>query len=356
MTLSTVLFIGAGDVAFRMASGLLSSRPGLRLVMADLNPEPAATRAALLGLCHTASVTFRQVDGTNPSALEALLKSVTPDLVVQSASMISPWAVIGRDHPVAHQLSSAGIAIQIPLQLPILRNVMRAVQEIGLAAPVANMSMRDILHPVLAAEGLAPTVGLGNVAIHRMRVAHQLQEIGEAPGPLRLLGHHCQVYDVMQARLPEPGERVQVYLGEDGRRSDDLAYQGKSFAAGPIYNEITAAAALPVLRALLPEASSLRFSTPAPFGLPGGYPVRVDQGDITLDLPPGVTRDDAIAWNNKQGRRDGVEKVDSDGTVYFTEAAHRAVADLDPDLAEPIQLADISGRTSRLGEVVAALK
>ena len=42
------------------------------------------------------------------------------------------------------------------------------------------------------------------------------------------------------------------------------------------YNAVTAAATLPVLEALLPGAPPLRWSTPAPDGLPGGYPVTHD--------------------------------------------------------------------------------
>ena len=62
-----------------------------------------------------------------------------------------------------------------------------------------------------------------------------------------------------------------VYVGEAGERADDLAYGGPPMQPGPRYNHVTAAAALPVLLALLPGAEPLRWSTPAPLGLPGGF-------------------------------------------------------------------------------------
>lgn len=353
-----VLFIGAGDVGLRMAGGLLAVAKPDRLVLADRNAEAVAPRAAMLGDCYGARVDFEQIDGRDKAALERLLRKVAPDLIVQCASLISPWAIIGKPHPTARILSKAGIALQIPVQLPILKNVMEAVREIGLATPVANMTMPDILHPVLDALGVAPTVGLGNVSIHHLRVRHRLVERAEYTGDemLRILGHHCQVYDVMQAKQPATeADRVRVFLGQEGARADHLAYEGVPFPAGPIYNEITAASALPVLSALLPDAERLQYSAPAPLGLPGGYPIAIENGKVALDLPPGLSADDAIAFNSYQGTRDGVERVEADGTLYFTETVKAAVADLDPALAEPIEPGRLEARTGALIDIVAGL-
>ncbi|WP_169336102.1 hypothetical protein [Actinopolyspora halophila] len=143
--------------------------------------------------------------------------------------------------------------------------------------------------PVLARLGLAPTVGLGNAAKIQLRARAALRATHpDRTMPLiRVLGHHAQVFDVMQARPPaDPEQRCWVYLGEDGQRDDTLAYRAPALAPGPRYNAVTAAAAIPVLEALLPGARPLRHSTAAPAGLPGGYPVSISDGSIALDLPP----------------------------------------------------------------------
>jgi hypothetical protein len=117
-------------------------------------------------------------------------------------------------------------------------------------------------------------------------------------------------------------------------------------------NTITAASALPVLEALLPGAAPLRWSTPAPGGLPGGYPVRIADGAVALDLPAGVSEADAIAYNEHVGRGDGIERIDDDGTVHFTDAVQHAVADLAPELAAPLAVADIPARAAFLDEIL----
>ncbi len=354
-----VLFIGAGDVGMQMANGLLAKASIDHLTLSDLNANAVAPRAAMLGNCHGVRVDFRQINGRNKAELTTLIRQADPDLIVQSASLISPWAIIGRSHPVARTLSAAGIALQIPAQLPILMNVMEVIRELGLEVPVANISMPDILHPLLATLDLAPTIGLGNVSIHHLRVRHRLLQHGDFTGneEVRVLGHHCQVYDAMKASLPkDEDERVRVFIGAAGQRNDTLAYEGTAFAAGPIYNEITAASALPVLTALLPGASRLQFSAPAPMGLPGGYPLVIDNGAIFLDLPSALSREAAIAFNQRQGERDGVARIDADGTLHFTDRVKSAMADLDAQLAEPIEPGNLVERTERLLKVVAKIK
>jgi hypothetical protein len=188
-----------------------------------------------------------------------------------------------------------------------------------------------------------------------LRVRAALRAAGpDAEAPLiRVIGHHSQLLDAMLSREPaDPADRCMVFLGEDGRRADELAYQAPPIMRSQRYNEVTAAAVIPVLHALLPGAAPLRWSTAAPGGLPGGYPVRIDNGAVTLDLPPGVDRAESIAFNEKQARGDGVERIDDDGTVHFTAAARDAAADFDPGIADPLPVADLEKRVKRLDDLL----
>ena len=110
-----------------------------------------------------------------------------------------------------------------------------------------------------------------------------------------------------------------------------------------------------MLLALLPGAEPLRWSTPSPFGLPGGFPVRIDAAKIELDLPPDVDLDEATAFCQRIAHGDGVDHVDADGTVHFTEAAQAAMAEVAPDLTEPLPIDDgeIARRAKRIFELLA---
>ncbi|NIQ38755.1 MAG: hypothetical protein GTN81_09210 [Proteobacteria bacterium] len=57
---------------------------------------------------------------------------------------------------------------------------------------------------------------------------------------------------------------------------------------------------------------------PGPEGLPGSYPVRVGRDGGRIDLPSDLTLDEAIRINEEGQRYDGIDRIDQDGTAYFT--------------------------------------
>jgi hypothetical protein len=235
--------------------------------------------------------------------------------------------------------------------------VLSAIRATGFAGPVANLSYPDVTNGILGRLGLAPTIGLGNVTMQLLRVRGALRaELGsDAELPLvRVIGHHNQVYPVMRVEPPaDPNDRVRVFLGEQGERADHLAYIGHPYTAGVVYNQVTAVACVRVVEALLPGAGTTRISAPAPFGLPGGYPVVVDDGTVTLDLPPGQDLDEVSAWQSSIARRDGVDVIAVDGTVTFTERARDAVAEVAPWLTDPLHPDEASERAERIRDLLA---
>ncbi len=283
--------------------------------------------------------------------MSKLLFTPDPDGVVLSASGRGRWAPPGQDEEGRRAVGAAGFALRLPYNLPVPLAVMQATTDAGYEGPVANVSFPDVTGAVLARLGLAPTVGLGNAAmiLLRARAALRAADPGAELPLLRVLAQHSQLSNVMQSRLPDdPAARARVYVGENGVLDDTLPYQAPPLAPSVRYNYVTAASSLPVLLALLPGAAPLLWSTPSPHGLPGGYPVRIARGEVTLDLPPGVTEEQAVRFNQQQSRADGVERIDDDGTVHFTAAAREAVAAVDPALAEPLEIGDLEARAAQL--------
>jgi hypothetical protein len=351
-----VLIVGLGDVGERLAAGLATGGRVRRLVLVSRSGAAVAAVAATVASASDCLVEPVACDAARQDEIAELFVRTRPNLVVQCAAGRGPWVLAGRADPAACAVAAAGFALRLPYQLPVLLAVMRAAREAGYTGPVANLSLPDVTGPILACLGLAPTLGLGNAAmiLMRVRAAIRAAEPDETLPLVRILGHHSQVAGVMQAHVPaEPGDRCRVYLGDRGRREDDLAYRAPALAPGVRYNHVTAAAAMPVLHALLPESAPLRWSTPAPAGLPGGYPVQIAGGLVSLDLPPGVESHDAIAFNEQMGRADGVERIDDDATVHFTPACREAVAELDPDLAAPLPISDLQTRAARLDAALA---
>jgi hypothetical protein len=350
----TVVIIGIGDMGERLAAGLAAGGRVHRLVLAGRSPA-VTTVAATLTSASDCLVEPCRLDASRAEQVANLIDRTRPDLIVHCAAVRGPWALTGRDDPAAQAVVSAGLALRLPYQLPLLLTVMRAAQGVGYDGPIANLSFPDVTGPVLRRLGLAPTLGLGNAGmiLRRVRAALRAAEPHADVPLVRIVAHHSQVFDVMQARAPiDPDERCHVHLGEDGGRADELAYRAPALSPGLRYNVVTAAAALPVLEALLPGSPPLRWSVPAPGGRPGGYPVHIADGTVALDLPPGLTPESAIHFNEHMARGDGVEHIEDDGTVHFTPASCAAVAGICPDLAAPLTIDTLTERAALLDRIL----
>lgn len=352
-----LLVIGAGDLGARLVHGLAATGSLAEIV---LGGRDAVRGGEIVAIANAGAPDCRsrfvRVDGTAPEELEDLIGTTRPDVIVQCASLLSPWALDGRDDVVARAVRAAGLAVALPMQLPIVHATMRAARAVGYAGPIANLSFPDATNVVLGRLGLAPTLGLGNVSMVALRVRAALRESRDADAPLplvRVIAQHAQIFAAMGAEAPpDPADRVRVFLGDDGDRGDALAYRGQPLPRGSGLNEVTAAAAVETILALLPGSAPARLSVPGPLGLPGGYPVRIDGGAVELDLPSGQTLADAVAFNERMGRADGVDAIADDGTLTFTASAQAAVQEVAPWLAAPLSLDEAVERAARLHQLL----
>lgn len=354
---SKVLIVGAGDVGFRIADFLAARGLARDVVLAGLALGSEGCRAAISDSSGAARVRFVELDARDTGAVETLLKQERPDVAVNSASLMSPWSLLARKDDFGKRLKSAGIGLQLPAQLPVLLSVMTAVRQTGLDILTANISFPDLTGLILKQLGLAPTIGLGNATIILGRAEAAQRRMGDAApvGRLRVIAQHAQVYDVFEGRAPvNAADRVQLWAGEGaGERHDDLAYAGPRIEAEMDTNILAAAGAVRVINGLLGTTTTF-VSAPAPAGMIGGYPVAISDGVVSLDLPDGVDIASLEQWNWNVMARDGIARVDGDGTTHFTAAAQAAVAAIDPGLCEPLRLDDLSARFERLRHAMAS--
>jgi hypothetical protein len=60
---------------------------------------------------------------------------------------------------------------------------------------------------------------------------------------------------------------------------------------------------------------------PAPGGLPGGYPVVASRSGVRIVDLPGLSREQAVAINERSHPFDGIQRIEADGSVEFTSDA-----------------------------------
>jgi hypothetical protein len=193
---------------------------------------------------------------------------------------------------------------------------------------------------MLRAEGLSPTCGIGNVAILAMRFQRLLA--GAESARLRVIGHHAQLIRSLLGEGPAP----LVLLGDRQIPAEELLLK-TGLQSGATLNYLAAATIFPILTGLL-RREAVETHAPGVYGLPGGYPVRFEEGKIRIDLPDGVSQARAVEFNVESAELEGIERVDESGTLFYTKHAQDAVAQWCPELAEPLALGVVAKRFEAL--------
>jgi hypothetical protein len=199
---------------------------------------------------------------------------------------------------------------------------MLARREAGSGARVVSLPYPDAVGPALAPLGLAPDLGAGNVA----ETAPKLARLAGPGAEVRLVMHHAvqgvafgaAAYSVSDE---EPPWAAEVRVGGErlpDERVRELFRAPLALPVGRETHELTAAATAHAVRALLSE-EPVATHAPAPAGRPGGYPVRVSRTSIELDLPDWLDEAAAVDLNERAARWDGIERIEPDGAIVFTE-------------------------------------
>lgn len=336
----TVLVVGLGDLGRRVVEGL-SERPVGRLVAAgrDLREATAVAGQAALVAALTGgprAVEPARIDLDDLGATTAELARLRPSVIVLAASRVTWWRLPERAAPVPY-------GAWLPLQLTLVRRLMEARAAAGIDAPVVALPYPDAVGPALAGVGLAPELGAGNVlemAAKLTALTAAREGVRREVVDVRLVAHHATERVAFSAfgalagggGPPGPPPVFAQVLVEGSAVPGDVVRADLTapyaLPAGRASHRLTAAATAATVCALLSDVPR-RLHVPAPGGRPGGYPVRLSRAGVALDLPEGLTEEDAVAVNAVAARWDGIEAIAPDGTVTFgpwlSDALHAAL-------------------------------
>ena len=359
-----VLVAGLGDLGGRVLE-MLAGNPRIETLLgcgqAGGRSAALVAQTALIAdtLGGAAQVGHLATDLTDRVAVAAMLHDAAPDIVVFAASRHSWW----RSPPAARALP---YGVWLPLQLSLLRTFMLAHRDASSTASVIALPHPDAAGPVLAAEGLAPHAGAGNVA----EVAAKLRLLTAAEMTchraeieVRLVLHHAAerlafpLFDVVPSGARPP------YLCQVTVRSvpvaaeviDRLLRRAYPLPGGTGSHQLTAATVVQLVDALLADRPQ-HLHVPSPAGLPGGYPVLVSSSGVELDLPAGISRSDAIAVNEQAAAFDGISAISPDGTIHYTHEATVAAHDLLGLTLRDTPIAALDEAADRLDAVLRALR
>jgi len=344
--MSRVAVLGIGDLGGSVLRILAQSPEVSHLFALDVDGARCAAEAADAAAiasyagrgAHLAAI---PVDMRNTDALAAALRRIRPDVVVNTATLQSWWAITQLPQPLWRRLEEqARFGPWLPMHLTLALTLMRALTMAGSDAAVINVAFPDAVNAVLAALDLAPTCGAGNSDLLRAGIrwaAARRLDVPVHDVAVSLLAHHFHVVyfwmglDREESLAAYPywlrvmyGDRdVTAALGAESL----WAEAGRALPRGRAIMARTAASAVEKVRHVLRDSGGLTHA-PGPAGLVGGYDIRLARAGATIVLPEGVSLPEARAMMEQAQRGDGIESIRADGSVVFTQAARAAMVDV----------------------------
>lgn len=373
---ATIVLIGLGHLGGPLLDRLAVSAAVGRVVGVSRDPDRGAARCNLARLSAAAvgvraHIEHRPADVSHPEQVAGIVEELSPDLVIHTASL-QTWWLLDLFPPAAEALKAVGFGVWLPLHLTLALRVMEGLAAVGYKGHVINAVYPDVINVVLGKLGMAPTVGVGNVdelvTKVRMVVARDLA-IGPHDLDVRLVAHHA----LQRAAFRGAKGRPSANMAAVGRRSDeelppyylwvgqkgrDLTEQADARGAllgpcplpgGPGWGGFTAASAAGLVGALLSDRT-WRMHAPGPAGLPGGYPIDVGGGKIVVSEIPDLSLDEAISINERSHRFDGIETIEEDGSVVFTEESAAVMRDALGYEGKTLRPAEAADRAAELSK------
>jgi hypothetical protein len=331
-----LLIVGGGNLCLQILQ-ILAPRNQFEFHVASRNLEGATRLCNLVRLAalqqnvdvqmHSWEMDLRESCITRNAETLAQIK---PDILLNCASLQS-WRVITQlPKETFETLDKAQFGPWLPMHLAPAHALMRAVQQGCPKCLVVNAAFPDAVNAILYKVGMAPDVGIGNIAnlipatrsaIARLAGYRPLQVC------IKLVGHHFFSHHVPRHGMPsqarDPDFSLSYWIdgqectGELGSEAIFQCVADHFRRLGGVDGQyLTAMSAVTVLENLHAD-KEVHVHGAGPHGLPGGYPLKVGMGKVLLDLPYGVAREEAIQVNESGQRQDGIDAILADGRVLF---------------------------------------
>lgn len=351
-----VLLLGTGAFAARQLFDLAATTPSpIRVLVAGRNTErlswlTVAARARAAIYARPLKVEFCKLDLESVAQIEDLLITSKPKVVVQSASAQTSAAIGAQGSAWDTLVSKAGYSVTSALQAVFTMRVAAALKSINSSAALINSSYPDVVNNFVSAADLPISCGVGNVAILSSVFAGHATE-GDLDR-IKVLAHYQTIAPWRRQASTRTETPARVWI--DDNEVDDVygRFSEVQLTPHPVI-DISAATGVPLISAMVGNREWIGH-VPGPNGLPGGYPVKLQNGHISLDLPTGITPAAAISWNSRFEEESGAaiegKRVVFSGRVF--EELHK----VSPALAKGFELREIETAAKEFAQLRSKLE
>lgn len=309
-------FSTAGTQALRIGIGARSPRKADWLALA------ANSRATAFGLGHF----FRpvEIDWSSEDQMVETLSTCRPKVIIHTATLQSSWELT-KPSAWSSLIAEGGFVLTAPMHAVLPGRLAKASRIAGIDVVLINGCYPDFVNGLLKAANCPVSVGFGNICILSTAIAAFLSL--REPGAVRMLAQwEPHVADFREPPQKRRDSKTMVWI--NGERIDHFHQRFRDIrfpsATDDDLNLLTGSLAVPMALAFL-GAQSYVGHAPGPEGRSGGYPIAIRGGKLSLDLPTGLSEDEAIAFNTRFEEAEHVRFDRSSKVVELTGPAREAI-------------------------------
>lgn len=344
-TNDTLMIVGLGQLGGRVLE-ILARFPNInKIITADFDEDYGVrkTNTALMGATYMnlyPNIEFKRINLNNIEETAETIKKVNPRIIYGAVTLQSWWVIDALPKDVFKKIYKdfCGVGPWASMHLTLVYKLMQAVKLSGVSSLVINSSFPDLTNPMLAKVGLAPNVGIGNIDLITApwrKVVSEILDIPIRSVQVYAFGHHYNTYNLGRTGtgLDAPYYVKIMVEDKDITKDFDIRELAREIpkrakrTSGTQSSWMVASSAVKIILGILNDTNELSHA-PGPEGLVGGYPVRLNKEGAKVFLPEGVSRERAIQINEESQKWDGIEKIEEDGTVVFTEEAYNTFKNL----------------------------
>lgn len=353
----TLMVFGGGRLGGPVVDLLSAFYPNNRYIVVRRSTELAIRRINLTkymcaqwGLYPDLDVVI--ADLTNIDQTASVIAKYNPDIVFNATTPFPWWKLNDLPNDLAALANKAGPGVWSALDCILPYRLTQALAVAGSTAIHVNGCYPDMVNAFLSGLSYSPVMGIGNLSnLIPGLILTYAQELNTCPTNIviRLVCHH---YTSLNGPTLGGSGGAPYHLAIDHpggclvfEEGNDTPFQRLKISFSRIRGiegqGVTINSAATVLASLL-KGEERRHHAPGPLGLPGGYPVVLSaSGQPKIDLPEGLSLQEAITINSLAQRFDGIEHVTS-GEVQSTVEARCAFQKILGIELPTITLANIS--------------
>ena len=337
-----ILISGTGAFSGRIALDLAAtSQEPLDVVIAGRNRErlswlKTACNARASMFSRPISFDTYEIDLVQEGATDKLISETRPTIAVQGASIQTSSVISDTGNQWTALVAEGGLSATAVFQALISSRMARSISAFSPETALINCGFPDVVNGIITAMNFKVLSGTGNVAI-LSNVFAGAKGISDQ-NRIQVIAH----YQNLAAWRKPASERIgtrpcRVFI--DGQEVMDVfkEFESVKLTAEPAI-EISGASGVTLIAAYAAN-KPWAGQAPGPNGLPGGYPVKLKDRVLGLNLPESVSEHDAVAWNASFEEEKGM--IVRNGRAEYTGALRDALSRHGFRYADGFNVADL---------------